>query len=151
VDAEPQLFSAAMRGRRRRAASGDLEHLVVALMEQAESVEPLMAGPGIVLDLTVGGVRCLLIRSDGPPTVAILSPRESEIARMVAMGLTNKSIAQLLEISPWTVSTHLRRIFAKLSVTSRAAMVTRLLTWKPATQESLSDHAVLTIQDLGRG
>jgi DNA-binding CsgD family transcriptional regulator len=32
----------------------------------------------------------------------------------------------VLDISMWTVSTHLRRIFAKLGVTSRAAMVTTM-------------------------
>ena len=42
---------------------------------------------------------------------------------MVAQGLTNSAIAGKLELSPWTVSTHLRRIFAKLDVTTRAAMV----------------------------
>jgi DNA-binding CsgD family transcriptional regulator len=52
-----------------------------------------------------------------------LSPREVEIARMVAQGHPNKVIAEVLEISEWTVATHLRRIFAKLGVTSRAAMV----------------------------
>jgi two-component system, NarL family, nitrate/nitrite response regulator NarL len=31
------------------------------------------------------------------------------------------------EISSWTVNTYLRRIFAKLGVTSRAAMVARLM------------------------
>jgi DNA-binding CsgD family transcriptional regulator len=42
---------------------------------------------------------------------------------MVAKGLTNSAIAGKLALSPWTVSTHLRRIFAKLDVTTRAAMV----------------------------
>jgi DNA-binding CsgD family transcriptional regulator len=141
VDTETQLSFGMLRGGQRMAGPRDIEPLVVALMERAGGTQALKDGSDVVLDLTVGGVRCLLIRSDGPPTVAILSPREREIARMVAAGLTNKSIAQVLHISPWTVSTHLRRIFAKLRVTSRAAMVARLLTWKPATQEPLSADA----------
>jgi DNA-binding CsgD family transcriptional regulator len=56
-----------------------------------------------------------------------LSPREQQIARMVAWGRTNQAIASALEISVWTVSTHLRRIFAKLAVSSRAEMVSHLL------------------------
>jgi DNA-binding CsgD family transcriptional regulator len=56
-----------------------------------------------------------------------LSPRELAIAELVAKGLPNKCIGDVLDISPWTVGTHLRRIFAKLDVTSRAAMVARLL------------------------
>jgi len=56
-----------------------------------------------------------------------LSPREQEIARLVAEGLPNKCISTVLEISTWTVATHLRRIFAKLGVSSRAAMVARVL------------------------
>jgi two-component system, NarL family, nitrate/nitrite response regulator NarL len=56
-----------------------------------------------------------------------LSPREVAIAKLVARGLPNKSIAIHLHISPWTVATHLRRIFVKLGVTSRTAMITRLL------------------------
>jgi DNA-binding CsgD family transcriptional regulator len=56
-----------------------------------------------------------------------LSPREIEIARMVAKGYADKSIAAILEISKWTVSSHLRRIYIKLGVKSRAAMVARLL------------------------
>jgi len=56
-----------------------------------------------------------------------LSPREKEIVRMVAEGHPNKVIADVLAISSWTVCTHLRRIFAKLGVCSRAAMVAQLL------------------------
>jgi two-component system, NarL family, nitrate/nitrite response regulator NarL len=63
-----------------------------------------------------------------PPTVPVsLSPRELAIARLIAKGLPNKSISDILEISPYTVATHLRRIFIKLGVSSRAAMVARLL------------------------
>lgn len=54
---------------------------------------------------------------------AILTERELEIATLVALGRPNKQIADRLHISEWTVSTHLRRIFVKLGVRSRAAMV----------------------------
>jgi DNA-binding CsgD family transcriptional regulator len=83
----------------------------------------------VILDLRVGGVRCLLIRMVPAPERphVVLSPRELEIARMVAKGYANKTIAAVLDISSWTVSTYLRRIFAKLGVSSRAAMVARLL------------------------
>jgi DNA-binding NarL/FixJ family response regulator len=83
----------------------------------------------VILDLEVDGVRCLLLRAH-PKTESspvTLSPREQEIARMVAKGYPNKTIAAVLEISSWTVCTHMRRIFAKLSVGSRAAMVARLM------------------------
>jgi DNA-binding CsgD family transcriptional regulator len=83
----------------------------------------------VILDVEVDGVRYLLVRSPPKPphTPAMLSPREPEIARMVAKGYPNKTIAAVLDISSWTVGTHLRRIFAKLGVGSRAAMVAQLL------------------------
>lgn len=55
----------------------------------------------------------------------ILSERELQIVELVACGKSNKQIAKNLKISEWTVSTHLRRIFTKLKVDSRAAMVYR--------------------------
>ena len=86
---------------------------------------------GITLDVEVDGYRCVLIAPTqlhaGRESSAPLSPREQEIARMVAEGYPNKTIAAVLEISSWTVSTHLRRIFAKLGVRTRAAMVARVL------------------------
>jgi len=81
-----------------------------------------------MLDVRVDGVRCVLTRlPPGPARPAVaLSPREREIARMVARGYPNETIAGVLEISSWTVGTYPRRIFAKLNVGSRAAMVAHL-------------------------
>lgn len=52
-----------------------------------------------------------------------LTARELQIAALVAMGHPNKLISRDLGISEWTVCSHLRRIFIKLGVDSRAAMV----------------------------
>lgn len=52
----------------------------------------------------------------------VLSSRELEVARLVARGLSDKEIAVRLTISPRTVDGHLRRIFAKAGVSSRAAL-----------------------------
>lgn len=59
-------------------------------------------------------------------SVPTLSPREQEIARLVAIGYPNKTIAGILDISPWTVATHVRRIFNKLGVHGRPAMIAEL-------------------------
>jgi DNA-binding CsgD family transcriptional regulator len=56
-----------------------------------------------------------------------LTARELQIAALVAEGMVNKQIAAELQISEWTVSTHLRRMFAKLGVDTRAAMVSRCM------------------------
>lgn len=81
----------------------------------------------ILVDTEVDGARYLLVRMPRFNRGRVqLSPREQEIVRMVAKGHPNKVIADVLNISSWTVCTHLRRIFAKLGVGSRAAMVAQL-------------------------
>jgi DNA-binding CsgD family transcriptional regulator len=49
-----------------------------------------------------------------------LTPRELEVIRLVAQGLTDADVADRLFISPRTVSQHLRSIYGKLDVSSRA-------------------------------
>jgi DNA-binding CsgD family transcriptional regulator len=84
--------------------------------------------PQILLDTDFEGDRYLLLRIPlAQPRRLSLSPCEWEIARLVAEGHPNKRIAALLNLSLWTIGTHVRRIFAKLGVSSRAAMVARLL------------------------
>ena len=50
-----------------------------------------------------------------------LTEREVEVLRLVAVGLSNDDIAQRLVISPRTVHTHIRAVFAKLGVSTRTA------------------------------
>jgi DNA-binding NarL/FixJ family response regulator len=73
-----------------------------------------------------GRYELLFHPAGAPPIDEPLSPREIEVARLVASGLPNKIIAHELGISNWTVCTHLRRTFSKLGVTTRASMVDRL-------------------------
>ena len=55
-----------------------------------------------------------------------LSPREREVARLVVSGHSNRDIAETLWLSPWTVQDHLKSIFAKLDVGTRAEMTSRM-------------------------
>ncbi len=82
----------------------------------------------VLCEVDVDGARYVLARiATARPAAAGLSPREREIAGLVAQGLPTKAIAAALAISRWTVCTHLRRIYARVGVGSRAAMVARLL------------------------
>ena len=98
---------------------------LIAVLE-ADSDVPGRDEGGMLADVVVDGVRCTFQRVH-VSAVDVLSPREREIARMVSQGYTNKMIANVLDISLWTVSTHLRRIFAKLGVQTRAAMVAMVM------------------------
>ena len=53
---------------------------------------------------------------------ASLTPSESKVAELVAGGLSNQEVADRLVISRYTVETHLKRVYAKLGVRSRAEL-----------------------------
>lgn len=58
------------------------------------------------------------------PARVELTPRELDVLRAVARGLSNAEVGRELFIGEATVKTHLLRIFAKLEVTDRTAAVT---------------------------
>jgi DNA-binding CsgD family transcriptional regulator len=135
IDGDPaENGDQAVKSATREAIPADIETLLRSLVgklaafsgEHGDVRSDFIGEEQVLLDVEVGGVRLLALRQRRPSPISLLSPREQEIARMVASGYPNKTIASVLEISSWTVASHLRRIFMKLQVSSRAAMVTRL-------------------------
>lgn len=74
------------------------------------------------------------------PAVEVLSRREQEIAAMVARGLSTKEMAAEAFISENTIKQHLKRIFAKVSVTSRAELIQLVWSLHEATPREGADR-----------
>ena len=98
------------------------------------------------------GKRRYAICSDQPNTYAaptdVLTARELQIAVLIAQGFHGRAIGRRLGISSFTVSTHLRRIYSKLAIRSRAALAARIagtvaLHRRPVNPTAATDQAPL--------
>jgi LuxR family transcriptional regulator, maltose regulon positive regulatory protein len=69
-----------------------------------------------------------LAPTSGARILSALSPRETDILKLIAEGLSNKAIARSLDIGPETVKSHLKSVFSKLGVERRAQAVSRAQT-----------------------
>jgi DNA-binding CsgD family transcriptional regulator len=61
-------------------------------------------------------------RRDADTDTSVLTPQELQVATLVARGLPNRDAAAQLFVSPRTIEFHLRNIFGKLGITSRAEL-----------------------------
>lgn len=75
----------------------------------ADAVEAVLAGAGQPA------------RRASAERPAGLTPREIEVLRLIAAGLTAKEAAQKLEIAPKTADNHIQSLYSKIGVTTRAA------------------------------
>jgi DNA-binding CsgD family transcriptional regulator len=97
------------RKEERRAALPLINHTAAVLWRDRAEIEQRASGE-------------TLRRAESTPLYR-LTPQELQIARFVATGATTKAVAAQLFLSPRTVDAHLRNIFRKLGVTSRAQLV----------------------------
>ncbi|HUS15165.1 MAG TPA: LuxR C-terminal-related transcriptional regulator [Chloroflexia bacterium] len=126
--------------RMRSAGVPRLHQALVAQLGEAQTAALVAEGARAGVDSVLAGYHA----DDGPPAAPQPAPappptaldgltaREVAVLRLMAQGLTNKQIGDQLVISPHTVGTHLRAIFDKLGVTTRAA----------ATRYALEHHLV---------
>ncbi len=81
---------------------------------------------GVYLQPTIAGAvvqRHLLLAGSSERTSSHLSRRQLELLRALAIGMTNKEIAHLLDLTVGTVNDYMKDLFARLGVDSRAAAV----------------------------
>jgi len=64
-----------------------------------------------------------------------LTEAELRVARRAARALTNREIADELDLSPHTVESHLRHAFHKLDIRSRVELTRAVLTHEPALED----------------
>jgi two-component system response regulator NreC len=107
----------------RHALEGDetMSVIVVLTMEDNAPLaqELVAAGEEFISSRVPTGVEALRRSNDR----GLLSPREIEIVRLIALGHTSVEIAAMLHLSRRTVETHRARIFHKLGLTTRAELV----------------------------
>ncbi len=117
----PTSIAAAVAGL--KASQRPSQQLVAPVPGGAVSIEASSGGEDTV---------ALVIRLRQPlrppevPTNWPLTPQERQVARLLALGKSNREVSEALFVSENTVQTHLRHIYAKLEVSGRTQFLARL-------------------------
>jgi DNA-binding NarL/FixJ family response regulator len=124
----PRLDEAIQKGRTLRALA-DVKRLAAAFAESVATLEGALCMAGQVLapnpnrvatDIALDPLAHLAAE------VERLSPRELEVARLLALGNAVQDVASTLDLSPNTVRNHVKSVFAKLRVHSQVELLSKL-------------------------
>jgi DNA-binding NarL/FixJ family response regulator len=111
------LYGEFLRRHRRRA---DSREYLRAALEEFEELGAAAWAERARAELRASGETA---RKRDPSTIAQLTPQELQIARLVSDGFSNKEAAAQLFLSPRTIDYHLRKVFMKLGISSRAELI----------------------------
>ena len=121
---DESLFPALQAGARgyltKDASAEEIEQAIRALAAGRTHLDPAIQQRLIsaVLD-----AQPVAVAADAPALPDELTPREAEVLRLIATGLSNAEIAAALVVSNATVKTHVNHVFAKTGARDRAQAV----------------------------
>jgi two-component system NarL family response regulator len=99
----------------KRVGREELRQAVITVHGGGSVISPALAGH-LLRDYSRSA------RGESGPVRALLGPREQEILRLVAQGLTDREIGKILHISPRTVQNHLTRIRERTGLKRRSEL-----------------------------
>jgi two-component system response regulator NreC len=100
----------------KRSAAETLIHAIRIVAGDGVYLDPALAGK--VVDSFVGKPS-----ASSAPSTAVLSEREADVVRLIALGYSNKEIATQLNLSVKTIETYKVRAMEKLGLNSRVGLV----------------------------
>jgi two-component system nitrate/nitrite response regulator NarL len=127
VDAIERVSEAVKKGRRSRLLQ-EARLRVLELAETAEALEAeFVSNPASGLRPRSGPLNEDPLSALEPSLLSRLTPRERDVTRRLAQGLSVSQMARELELSPNTVRNHVKSIFNKLQVRSQVALLSLLI------------------------
>jgi len=108
-----------------------------------EAVRVIQAGESVLHPNIIAKLleRAMTGPVEGHQRSELLSERESEVLKLVALGMSNKGVAEKLSVSERTIKAHLTNIFNKLNVASRSEAIVRGLKLGLVSVEDVTDES----------
>jgi len=136
-DDDESVFAALKAGARGYVLKDASRGLLLEAIRAVAQGEALL-GPSIarrMLEQFTQDIIPVTPKSLEPASFEGLTPRETEVLRLIAAGLRNREIADRLFVSEKTIGNHISSIFAKLHVTDRSQAIVRALRGGLGTQD----------------
>jgi DNA-binding NarL/FixJ family response regulator len=104
------------------ASAGDIQSAILTVAAGEAALDPAVQHHVVAaLADPAGGLP--RAESGAPALPDELTPREAEVLKLIAQGLTNNEIAEHLVVSPTTVKSHINHLFTKAGIRDRAQAI----------------------------